>query len=80
MSNTFTDFIGFISFMSLKSAISILGISENMPNASIKQHFPHSLWGVYGCGIQFQPNNINPKVIEEQPRICNVKILHATGK
>lgn len=34
--NSFTDIMGFISFMSLKSAISFLGLSENMPNAGIK--------------------------------------------
>lgn len=33
---SFTDFMGLISLMSLKSEISILGISESMLNAGIK--------------------------------------------
>lgn len=63
--NSFTNFMGLISFsfMSLKSAISILGISEICPNAGIKQHFPPSLCWFMVVELNFSQTTLIRKVI-----------------
>lgn len=51
-----TDFMGFINLLSCKPAISMLGISENVPNASIKYHFPLS--GAWLKVVELNSNQI----------------------